>query len=43
MPKMDGIEFLEAVKGLRPETEVIVITAQGTIERAVQAMKIGRL
>ena len=41
MPKMDGIELLEAVKGLRPETEVIVITAQGTIEKAVQAMKLG--
>jgi len=41
MPKMDGIELLEAVKGLRPETEVIVISAQGTIEKAVQAMKCG--
>ncbi len=33
MPKMDGIELLEGVKGLRPETEVIVISAQGTIEK----------
>ena len=41
MPKMDGIELLEAVKGLRLETEVIVISAQGTIEKAVQAMKLG--
>ncbi len=41
MPKMDGIDLLEAVKGLRPETEVIVISAQGTIEKAVQAMKLG--
>ena len=41
MPKMDGIELLEAVKTLRPETEVIVISAQGTIEKAVQAMKLG--
>ena len=41
MPKMDGIELLDAVKGLRPETEVIVISAQGTIEKAVQAMKLG--
>ena len=41
MPKMDGIELLEGVKGLRPETEVIVISAQGTIEKAVQAMKLG--
>ncbi|MCX8118285.1 MAG: sigma-54 dependent transcriptional regulator [Desulfobacterota bacterium] len=41
MPKMDGLQLLEAVKGLRPETEVIVISAQGTIEKAVQAMKLG--
>jgi DNA-binding NtrC family response regulator len=41
MPKMDGIELLEAVKGLRSETEVIVISAQGTIEKAVQAIKLG--
>ena len=41
MPKMDGIELLEEVKRLRPETEVIVISAQGTIEKAVQAMKWG--
>jgi DNA-binding NtrC family response regulator len=41
MPKMDGIELLEAVKDLKPETEVIVISAQGTIEKAVQAMKLG--
>lgn len=41
MPQMGGLELLEAVKGLRPETEVIVISAQGTIEKAVQAMKMG--
>jgi len=41
MPKMDGIELLGAIKSLRPETEVIVISAQGTIEKAVQAMKLG--
>jgi len=41
MQKMGGLELLEAVKGLKPETEVIVISAQGTIEKAVQAMKLG--
>ncbi len=41
MPRMDGIELLEAVKNLRPEAEVIVISAQGSIEKAVQAMKLG--
>ena len=41
MPKMDGMALLEAIKKLRPETEVIVISAQGTIEKAVQAIKMG--
>jgi DNA-binding NtrC family response regulator len=41
MPKMDGMALLEALKRLRPETEVIVISAQGTIEKAVQAIKTG--
>ena len=41
MPKMDGMALLEAIKRLKPETEVIVISAQGTIERAVQAIKMG--
>ncbi len=41
MPKMDGIQLLEEVKNLKPETEVMVISAQATIEKAVQAMKLG--
>lgn len=41
MPRMDGIQLLEAVKEIKPEVEVIVISAQGTIEKAVQAMKLG--
>lgn len=41
MPGMDGIELLAAVKDTYPETMVIIITAYGSIESAVQAMKIG--
>lgn len=41
MPGMDGIELLSAVKEAYPETLVIIITAYGSIESAVQAMKIG--
>jgi DNA-binding NtrC family response regulator len=41
MPKMDGIELLKAIKDKKPETEVVVISAQGSIEKAVQAMKLG--
>jgi DNA-binding NtrC family response regulator len=41
MAKMDGIQVLEAVRERFPETEVLVITAYGTIEKAVEAMKLG--
>lgn len=41
MPKLDGIALLRAVKDLSPETVVIVITAFGTAETAVNAMKLG--
>ena len=41
MPKMGGIELLEAVKGLEPDLPVIVITAHGTVDTAVSALKLG--
>ncbi len=41
MPGMSGFELLEAVKGLYPDTAVVIITAYGSIDSAVQAMKIG--
>ncbi|MGR3310858.1 MAG: sigma-54-dependent transcriptional regulator [Candidatus Brocadiales bacterium] len=41
MPKMGGIEALENIKRLSPETTVIIITAYGTVESAVDAMKKG--
>ena len=41
MAKVDGIEVLRKVKETSPETEVLVITAFGTIEKAVEAMKLG--
>jgi two-component system response regulator HydG len=41
MPGMDGIELLQAVKEAYPETIVVIITAYGSIESAVNAMKIG--
>ncbi|MBI3393693.1 MAG: sigma-54-dependent Fis family transcriptional regulator [Nitrospirae bacterium] len=41
MAGMDGIELLRRVKGESPGTEVIVITAFGTVESAVSAMKAG--
>jgi len=41
MPGMCGMEVLEKIKGISPETVVILMTAHGTIETAVEAMKKG--
>ena len=41
MPGADGIKVLREVMAMRPETRVIIITAYGTVERAVEAMKLG--
>ncbi|WP_025322432.1 sigma-54-dependent transcriptional regulator [Deferrisoma camini] len=41
MPGMDGMDLLRRIKAESPETQVIVITAFGTIEMAVEAMKAG--
>ncbi|MBI5547330.1 MAG: sigma-54-dependent Fis family transcriptional regulator, partial [Deltaproteobacteria bacterium] len=41
MPGMSGADLLKAAKAVRPETEVVLITAYGTVETAVQAMKEG--
>ncbi|ABC80464.1 sigma-54-dependent transcriptional regulator [Anaeromyxobacter dehalogenans] len=41
MPGMSGDELLRAVKTVSPESEVVVMTAYGTVEAAVAAMKQG--
>jgi len=41
MPRMDGLELLRRVKALQADTTVIIITAHGTIEKAVEAMRLG--
>src|SRR5512139_1924068 len=41
MPEMDGIELLKLIKGTRPDVMVILMTAFGSIETAVEAMKMG--
>ncbi len=41
MPGMDGMEVLRRVREIRPDIRVIIITAYGTIESAVEAMKLG--
>ncbi|MFA5405385.1 MAG: sigma-54 dependent transcriptional regulator [Ignavibacteria bacterium] len=41
MPEMNGIELLKKIKEKNPEIAVVIITAFGTIEDAVKAMKEG--
>ena len=41
MPDMTGIEVLEVVKKMNPEISFIMITAFGTVENAVRAMRLG--
>ncbi len=41
MPGMNGLEVLQEVKKMNPEIDVIMMTAYGTIETAVEAMKAG--
>jgi FixJ family two-component response regulator len=41
MPGIDGMEVLRRVPEIRPEVKVVIITAWGSIEAAVEAMKLG--
>lgn len=41
MPEIDGMELLERIKEIRPETEVLIMTAYASVESAVLAMKKG--
>ena len=41
MPNMGGLELLRYIRGLRPKMAVVMLTAYGTVSRAVEAMKLG--
>ncbi|NMH29323.1 sigma-54-dependent transcriptional regulator [Flavobacterium silvaticum] len=41
MPKMDGVELLEAVKKIKPEIPIVMISGHGDMETAIYAMKLG--
>jgi DNA-binding NtrC family response regulator len=43
MPGMDGLQVLKEVKRINPEIDVVIITAYGTIETAVEAIKVGAI
>jgi len=41
MPGMDGIELLDQIKAMDPELPVVMMTAHGTVDKAVEAMQKG--
>jgi DNA-binding response OmpR family regulator len=41
LPDLDGMEILRRISATRPEIKVIIITAYGSIDLAVEAMKLG--
>jgi two-component system response regulator AtoC len=41
MPKLGGLELLKAVNASQPDVPVIIITAHGTVDSAVEAIKLG--
>jgi DNA-binding NtrC family response regulator len=41
MPRMGGMDLLKRIKALQPETTVVIITAHGSVDRAVEAMREG--
>jgi len=41
MPKMDGIEVLNQIKIIKPETPIVMISGHGDLDTAVQSMRIG--
>ncbi len=43
MPEMDGIETLRRLKEKRPDVQVILLTGHATVQKGIEAMKLGAL
>ncbi|HKN47545.1 MAG TPA: response regulator, partial [Candidatus Polarisedimenticolia bacterium] len=41
MPGIGGLETLERIKAINPDIEVIIITAHGTLENAIESLRMG--
>ncbi len=41
MPKMDGVEVLEAAKKIKPETPIVMISGHGDLDTAINTMRLG--
>jgi DNA-binding NtrC family response regulator len=43
MPEMDGLEALEKIKAKKPELQIILLTGHATVQKGVEAMKLGAM
>jgi len=43
MPEMDGMEALKAIKKINPDMQVILLTGHATVEKGIEAMKLGAM
>ena len=43
MPGMDGIETMKAIKQKHPDVQVILLTGHATLEKGIEAMKLGAM
>ncbi len=43
MPEMDGLEALRILKEKRPDIQVILLTGHATVEKGIEAMKLGAM
>jgi DNA-binding NtrC family response regulator len=43
MPAMDGLQTLKAIKEKNPELQVILLTGHATVEKGIEAMKLGAM
>jgi DNA-binding NtrC family response regulator len=43
MPEMDGLEALSEIKKIKPEMQIILLTGHATVEKGIEAMKLGAM
>jgi DNA-binding NtrC family response regulator len=43
MPEVDGLEALKAIKTKRPDLQIILLTGHATVEKGIEAMKLGAM
>lgn len=43
MPEMDGLEALKLIKEKKPESQVILLTGHATVDKGIEAMKLGAM